>query len=250
MTLIFNEIIFQDGLENAFIIAAADRRITYPDGSHKNWNKLFKISYLNGAISYYGLAEFPINGGKGKITLPDWIQSFIRRNANVDSMKSFCFNLHDEINRLVPPSLLQRYASGFHICGYDKLGYPDFWSIKNYRKYENFVHQDVAGFYSAPANDFRINLNEKGWDGKDPSSVKGMIIYRNGDIRAHGLIFSEVDKIYESLSHFQDFHKINSPLDYKDFVKLKFEILSYIYNKMTKKKIIGGTIDVLLLEKP
>ena len=250
MTLIFNEIHFEDGLTKSFIIAAADRRITCTDGSHRNWQKLFPISYLNGAISYYGLAEFPINGRIGKINLRSWIPNFITRNANVDSMKSFCFNLHNEISQLVPPSLLQRYPSGFHICGYDKLGYPDFWSIKNYKLYVNYVHHDISGSFSEPSNDLRINLYDKGWDGKDPSAVKGFLIYRNGDIRTHGLIFSQLDMIFSNLSQFKDFNKIDSPQSYRDFVEQKFKILSYIYNKRTKEKIIGGDIDVLLLEKP
>ncbi|QRN82839.1 hypothetical protein JR338_10505 [Chloroflexota bacterium] len=251
MTLIFNEIIIQNGLANSFMIAAADRRITLPDGSHRNWRKLFNIPYLHGAVSYYGIAEIPKKGNRNNIPFSSWLPNFIRDNAGVESIRSFSFNLFDEINRLVPSSLIQRYASGFHICGYDNLRYPDFWSIKNYHKYENFIHQDIEATYKTPVNDLRTgDLHNIDWEGNSQSSVNAHVIYRNGDIRAHGIIFSEVGKIYNNLSNFTDFNKIKTPQDYKDFAKLKFEILSYIYNKMTKKKIIGGTIDVLLLERP
>jgi len=133
-----------------------------------------------------------------------------------------------------------------------KCGHPDFWSLKNYRNIENFQHIGLEGTYKEPVNDLRIcELYNIGWDGNDPSSLKsGVVLYRNGDIRAHGVIFEELDKIYKYLTNFKDFHNISTPQDYKDFVALKFRILSYIYNKMTKEKIIGGNIDVILLEKP
>lgn len=252
MTLILNEIHINDGLENTFMIAAADRMITYPDGRHKNWKKLFKISYFQGAISYFGLAEFPKKGKREPISFSSWLPSFISKNSNVDSIKDFCQNLHEELNRIVPASHLKTNPSGFHICGYDKYGYPDFWFLTNIGKLENFKYSDFKDKYQAPANDLRNrDLIDMGWNGIDPDSVKpGVVIYRNGDIRAHGVIFWEFDKVYDHLSKFKDFHKINTPDDYKNFVDLKFNILSYIYKKMTKEKIIGGRIDVLLLEKP
>jgi len=83
MTLIFNEIHIVDGLDNTFMIAAADRRITYLDGRHENWKKLFKIHYLQGAISYFGLAEFHIKGKTGVINLSSWLPLFIKENAGI-----------------------------------------------------------------------------------------------------------------------------------------------------------------------
>jgi hypothetical protein len=252
MTLILNEIHILDGLENTFMIAAADRMITYPDGSHKNWKKLFEVPYFRGAISYFGLAEFPKQGNRELLSFTSWLPNFISKNSNVDNIKSFCLHLRDELNNNVPASYLKKYPSGFHICGYDKSGYPDFWSLTNIGKLENFKYSNFKKKYQVPANDLRNGeLQKLGWDGSNPHSVKsGRVIFRNGDLRAHGVIFNEFDKIYGFLSNFKDFQRINTLHDYKDFVSLKFSILSYIYKKMTKEKVIGGNIDVILLEKP
>jgi hypothetical protein len=252
MTLVLNEIHIINGLENTFMIAAADRGITYTDGKKKSWRKIFEIPYLHGAISYFGLAEFSPLGKNGLVSFTTWLPNFINKNTKVENLQTFAYNLRKELNNFVPTSFLRKYHSGFHICGYDIRGYPEFWSLTNIKKFSDFTYSDLQECYQDPANDFQgrdlINL---GWDGSDPLSAKNNIqFYRNGDIRAHGRVFENIDNIYSYLSQFPDFLKIDNHSHYKDYVTLKFEILAYIYRKMTKNQIIRRPIDVILLEKP
>jgi len=252
MTLVLNEIHIINGLENTYMIAAADRRITYPDGRHKNWKKIFNIPYLHGAISYYGLAEFLPKGKKINWNFTNWLPTFISNNAKVDSVECFALNLRDELNKIVPPTYLKDNPSGFHICGYDNRGYPEFWSLTNIGKFSDYKYSNLKKAYQPPANELQGGyLQGIGWNGTDPLSVENKIVtYRNGDIRAHGVVFKKLDEIYNYLSQFGNFKKIEDLEQYKDFIKYKFKILAYIYKKMAKQKIIGGDIDVLLLKKP
>lgn len=61
MTLITNEIHMLDGFKRTVLVFAADRRLTNLDGSYgSTQQKLFQIPYLEGGISYFGLATvFP-----------------------------------------------------------------------------------------------------------------------------------------------------------------------------------------------
>ena len=60
MTLITNEIHVLDGFKKTILVFVADQRITMPDGTYRKGRKLFKIPYLEGGVSYFGLAEvFP-----------------------------------------------------------------------------------------------------------------------------------------------------------------------------------------------
>ena len=80
MTLILNEIHLLRGLEKTMLVAAADRRISMPDGSyHSTQRKLFRIPYLNGAVAYFGLAA--VYPGGRQAYLSTWLSDFIRRHA-------------------------------------------------------------------------------------------------------------------------------------------------------------------------
>ena len=65
MTLILNEIHGMGPNRQPVIIAAADRRISNQDGSyHSTRQKRFRVPRISGAVSYFGLAEFP-HGERG-----------------------------------------------------------------------------------------------------------------------------------------------------------------------------------------
>ena len=82
MTLILNEIHVVDGLRETFIIAAADSVISNQDGTFNSIRrKLFKIHYLNGAISYFGLAGFYHQNLMNYLS--DWLPSFIQSHVFV-----------------------------------------------------------------------------------------------------------------------------------------------------------------------
>lgn len=251
MTLVINEIHIMSGLDDTFIIAGADRKIIDREGKPQHWKKLFEIPYLHGAISYYGLAEFKPIGKNSYVRFSEWLPSFIRNNSSLDNLCDFSYLLQRELNSIVPAAFLRNYASGFHICGFDTNGFPDFWSLSNIGELSNFHYSKLQKKYQFPANDLRkTNLSNIDWENGDTTIKNRHIFYRNGDFRAHSVTFSYIDEIYKYLSQFDDFIQISERTDYRDYVKMKFEILSYIYKKMTKKKIIGRPIDVILLEKP
>src|SRR5713101_1322012 len=129
MTLITNEIYMLDGFRRTLLVFAADRRITFPDGTHVARRKLFPIRYLDAGISYFGLAEvFP--AGK-KRYLADWLDNFIRNHSGIKTLKAFAFQLRDDLHTVAPPAVLSTNASGFHICGYNAQGLPEFWYLSN-----------------------------------------------------------------------------------------------------------------------
>lgn len=88
MTLILNEIHVRNGFNETFMIAAADRRLSNEDGSfHATQKKLLQIPYLNGAISYFGIATIPRNGKL--LCVSGWLRDFIRNNAQCKDLQSF-----------------------------------------------------------------------------------------------------------------------------------------------------------------
>ena len=163
MTLILNEMWLLNGLKQTFWIAAADRRISNPDGSpHSTRRKLFEIPYLNGAVSYFGRATvYP----RGREThLSDWLANFIRHQSTAPSFQGFAERLRDELNQIVPTTILKARASGFHICGYDSKGLPDFWYLSNIGWHRDFKYIGLKPEYAAPKSHFlgRDARQEKG----------------------------------------------------------------------------------------
>lgn len=126
MTLVLNEIHLLNGFGNTVMVAAADRRVTHPDGKHSARKKLFPIQHLDGCVSYYGLADvYP--GGKPQ-PLSSWLPNFIAKQCFTNSLGEFATNLRDALHLAIPRPTLKHNASGFHIMGYNEDGYPDWLS--------------------------------------------------------------------------------------------------------------------------
>src|SRR5437899_6220121 len=92
-------------------------------------------------------------------------------------------------------TLLERYASGFHVCGYGTTGIPEFWFISNILEMDDFVYTRMALRYSPPSPDF-LDRDAKalGWNGHDSGSIKnGVQFYRNGDYRLHAAAWHRLD---------------------------------------------------------
>lgn len=252
MTLILNEIHLVKGLARTVLVAAADRRIAWPDGKYDSTRrKLFDIPYLRGTISYYGLAVvYP----KGKQEyLSSWLPNFIRAHHSITTLKDFVSSLREELHRVICPEILRKNASGFHVCGYQPDGLPDFWHLRNVGGLKEFVYSDLQPRYLCPTSDFlgRDARKEFGWDGKDPGSARnGVQVYRNGDFRAHAIASEHLDAILSSFFQFPDFARPVSVADYEKYVKFKLEVLAYIYQKWARKKIIGTPIDVIIPQQP
>ena len=253
MTLILNEIHLLRGMEETLIVAAADRRVSKPDGSYDSTRrKLFCIPYLHGAIAYFGLAVVYPKGRSQWQYMSEWLLSFIRRHSSVRDLEDFANTLREELNRVVPPEILKKNPSGFHICGYDSAGRPDFWYLSNIGGLKDFKYIDLKSQYTPPESHFlsRDALREFRWDGKDPlSAINGVKIYRNGDFRAHVAAWEQLDYIYWRLSQFPDFKLPKTPGEYGEYVKFKFEIVAYIYKNWAKKQIVARPIDVIVLTR-
>lgn len=247
MTLILNEIHLFNGLTNSMIIAAADRRISRSGVYDSTRRKLFKIPHLNGAVSYFGLACVYPDGREEYLS--SWLPNFINHQSATNSLKGFAENLQSSLNSIVPPSILKNNPSGFHICGYNSLGYPDFWYFSNIGSLKNFKYGNLHSQYDSPDSHFlgRDAKDNFKWDGVNALSAQnGVQIYRNGDFRAHAFAWEKIDEIYSQLLSFPDFKVPKSAGEYKEYIKFKFEMLAYIYKKRASQEIIARPIDVFI----
>ena len=248
MTLILNEIHLLDGLNKTMLVAAADRRISNPDRSYKaTRKKLFSIPYLNGTISYFGLASVYPRGKEQYLS--DWLPQFINAHSGAPDLETFTQNLREALHRVIPKSTLQDWASGFHISGYNSRGLPEFWHLDNTGGMRGFQYVDLKPLYGPPSPDFLGRDAQKnwGWDGSDPSSARnGVQTYRNGDFRAHEAAWDALDKVYSKLVQFPDFKKLGSTDEYGEWVKFKLKFIAYFYKKWAKKEIIAQPIDVIV----
>jgi len=233
------------------MVAAADRRLSNKNGSYgATRKKLFPIPYLKGAISYFGLAVL-IFPDKSELYISDWLIAFIRNHAHCNDLASFSTNLRDQLSRVVPSNILKQVHSGFHICGYDSNGIPDFWYFSNIGRMQGYQYTDLRLEYGAPSSHFLDrDAKEHGWNGYDKSSVSNNVrIYRNGDLRAHVVAWEVLDSILQKLAKFPDFKIPTTEQLYGEYVKFKFEIIAYFYKKRAKTQIIARPIDVIVMTK-
>lgn len=248
MTLITNEIHMLNGFNQTVLVFAADRRLTKLDGSYGGTqHKLFRIPYLNAGISYFGLAT--VSPAKKQQYMSEWLRTFITRNSGVRSLRDFAFKLREDLERVIPPNVLGKHASGFHICGYNNQGFPEFWYLSNIGGISDFEYTNIKQRYADPTEDFlNRDAKELGWNGKDPESVKNNgWVYRNGDIRAHVVAFGHLDQVLLGMLSFPDFRKPQEPEDLADWVRFKLRFVAQLYKKYGKKELIGTPIDAFSL---
>jgi hypothetical protein len=247
MTLITNEIHMLNGFRKTILVFAADRRLTYPDGSYAGTRqKLFPIPYLEGGISYFGLAlVFP----KGKKQyLSDWLQDFINLHSAAKSLRDLSVELRDELHTVIPADILDKTASGFHVCGYNSDGLPEFWYLSNIGGRDGLRYTNLQPRYAEPSPEFLgRDARSLGWDGTDPLTIGNKsYVYRNGDTRSHAVAFERLDQTLVDMLSFPEFKTPERP---EDWVRFKFEFVAYFYRKFAKQKIIGTPIDAFSLQK-
>jgi hypothetical protein len=242
VSLIINEIHMLDGFRKTVLVFAADRRITKPDGSYTTKKKLFRIPYMKAAVSYFGVAE--VRPRDRLQHLSDWLSGFINTHSGTRNLKDFAFQLREELNKVVPPQVLRKYASGFHICGYNSSGLPDLWFLTN-------IGHDLLPQYAQPTSDFlERDAKGLGWDGADLCSIRNAgWIYRNGDFRAHVIAWDRLGKILKKMLSFPDFKQPRTMKDYEAHVKFKLEVIAHMYRNFARRQTIGGPIDVFSLSK-
>lgn len=251
MTLIINEIHLRKGLSETFQIASADRRIMREKKVLPPKQKLFPIKHINSTISYFGLASFYTKSGK-EISLEDFLKDFIRKSSWLKDVESFAINLSETLNEEMPNANRRACHSGFHISCYHPNGLPDFYYFSNIKGMNETEYFGFMDTYTVPSSHFlkADAINHYKWDGINPLSAIGPgRIYRNGDIRTHAIVSESLDNSMKQILEFQDFKKIKSKEEYADYVKFKFEFISYLYKNWANQKVISRPIDVFILTK-
>ncbi|MGC2433991.1 MAG: hypothetical protein WA433_09430, partial [Desulfobaccales bacterium] len=225
-----------------FIVFAADRRISRPNGKRLGERKkIFEVHYLRAGIGYFGLADVPKKGSAEPEPMSDWLLRFIRKNSSLTNMELFANNLANNLNSEIPTQWKHKHISGFHLAGYNSDGIPEFWFIRN-------VEDDritITGSYQAREDFLTAHAPALGYDGQNPDSVKPYYgqIYRNGDIRAHFAAWENIDKSFIDLLNEPQFKKLRTVSDYESWVKFKMEIIAYFYKKYCKVSLIARPID-------
>lgn len=249
MSLVLNDIIFNNDLTYSFIISSADRRITIKELDtnkikyHSTRQKVFKIPYINSTVSYFGLAAF--NKNEKWIYLSEWLPKFIDENRSISkNIKDFSFNLRNRLNETINKELLLTNPSGFHLAGYYD-NKPDFWHFSNIGTLEAFNYKDFKDKYFEPASHFlqRDYLNVKKYNGLIHQ------FYRNGDFRLHAIISNDFDNFMNRIFEYPDVNKLNNEESYAKYLKFKFNFIEYCYRVWFKNKIIGKPIDMFLITK-
>ena len=254
MTLVTNEIHLLDGFRRTILVFAADRRLTdYRDGSFAGiGQKLFRIPYLEAGVSYFGLATYRNRGGEFRMT--DWLRNFIRRAHATRTIRDFALRLRNDLNATIPRSVLSQRASGFHICGYNGEGLPDFWYLTNIGGMDNFQYNRFAPEYAEPSRDFldRDARDSLGWNGTDLTSVRSEIwIYRNGDYRPHSLLWDRLGAFIDGMSQTPNFAALRRTTteNYERIARFKLGVIAHFYRKFGRSQTIGTPIDVFCLSK-
>jgi len=250
VTLVLNEIILRQGLIDTYQIIAADRRISRQGKYAATRRKLFTIPLLNATISYFGIASF-FKKNK-EVYLSDLLPDFINHSTETaKDIPTFASQLREHLHDNIPCQDLRTKFSGFHISTYIN-GLPDFWYMSNIKTLDGFSYRDPASIYDNPSSHFlqRDAIDHFGWNGRDQDTTKsGVWYYRNGDFRVHALTSNEIDRFMENIFQFPDFRPPRKPEEYADYVHFKFEILSYIYKRWAKQKIVSRPIDVIIMTR-
>lgn len=145
-----------------------------------------------------------------------------------------------------PPTLKQRYVSGFHIAGCNSSGIPEFWYLRN-------VKDDritTPGVYEAREDFLRRDAGALGYDGQNPRSAQTELVqtYRNGDIHAHVTAWERIDEGFGTLFKEPEFKKLGAISEYEQWVKFKMEVIAYFYKKYCRVSLVAKPIDTFSIE--
>lgn len=228
MTLLVTEIHGHDQPE-AVIIFAADRRITRGAVRDSEQSKVFSIPRLRAGIGYFGLAEVPV--GTGSEPMAVWVQQFLS-GSTTTTLADLARDLAGALNNVVPAGWRQSIVSGFHLCGFAAPTRPEFWYVRNC---DDSVAQRPTGSYAA-REDFQSR------DAVRLAPRQGMV-YRNGDIRPHVLVWEKIDDAFGALLSAPDFGVPKTPDEYVRWVEFKMKVIANFYESFCQVSIIGGPID-------
>jgi len=243
MTLLVNEIYVPGDIRKGFILFTADQRITKDGEYDSSRKKIFKIQYINAGIGYFGLAQL-----NSKDFFSDWIQHFINNNNDSINMKQFVDRLCDDLNRKVNKSLLKKYPSGFHVCGYNKDNYPEFWIVRNIGNSEGGIYTDLRNEYTSAEEFLARDAKAVGFDGINPIISREIFqYYVNGDIISFHTAWLRLTDFISEMRQKSNFSINNSPERIEEIAKWKMTVIASFYKKFAKKKIIGTPVDSFVI---
>ena len=243
MTLLINEIHGLNDLRKSFILYVADSRVTREGKFNSNRKKVFTIPYLNAGVGYFGLAQLD-----SRVFFSEWLPGFIQRESAVSSVGDFAKDLCKEPNRKVSKALLIANPSGFHICGYNGEGYPEFWFVRNIRGMNGYAYEGFEKEYFISEDFLRRDARRMGFDGK-VSSVSGAFrqYYVNGDVRPYHAIWTQLDLFLNEMLAQPDFKRPKGIVGLEQCARWKLRLVSSFYKHFAKKQIIGGPVDAFVL---
>jgi hypothetical protein len=226
MTLLYTEIVPPPFCKRYCIFFAADRRITESGRKPRYYKKLIEIPYLNAALGFFGLADWP--KGTPRTLLPELLRNFVRHQSSLDNLGAFAALLEVYLNREVPKSL-HGIRSGIHLAGFAPDGLPEFWYVRNI---------DDTG--AASLGQYQARKEVVRTDAPGVSTY-----FRNGDIAAHARAWEMIDEALGSLRGTPGFRPIRTHKDYQEWIRFKMNVLKSFHGKFQRKVLIGGPIDVL-----
>jgi len=243
MTLLINEIHVYGNLQNSFILQIADRRITRDGVFEGNHKKLFKIPYLNACVGYFGLAQI-----NSKVYFSNWLSNFIIHSSSNTSLEDFSKQLCEQLNTVIDKTLLEKYPSGLHICGYNAKNLPEMWFVRNIEGMDGNTYKGFKKSYFVDEQFLKGPAREWGFDGTNPVVTNNYInYYINGDVRPFHLIWRRLDEFVEPMLLGSNFKHLKGSDDLADIAKWKMQVISTFYQQFAKKKIIGTPSDVFVL---
>jgi len=256
MTLLINDIFIPGDLRAGYILTVADTRISYKkkDGKYPaptHAKKIFDIPYLNATAGYFGLAYYQYIAYVEELS--SWLNNFINKNHQAETMGDFSRALCKELNLKMPKHRVKEQITGFHICGYNKDDIPEFWIVRNsgddYKKPPLDHYLCDEKFLSGEAT-------AAGFDGTNPNIGKYQhSFYINGDPDPFHRIWLSLGDFVDGMIEREDFTMEYNPLEGKSdddiskIAKWQMKVIGSFYSNFAKegRKIVGGPPDTLIV---
>ena len=254
MTLIINEIHINAKKSDCYIVACADRRITYKDSTKKEMNKkLFRIEYLNACVSYWGNTRIKNNQGNYE-TLSSWLPNFIKKSSSITNLYDFSVLLRSALNKKMHTSDLRSWDSGFHLSGFNNDNNPEFFHFSNTNwQVEKGKYVNTSFAYREPYADFAERDYKSFFEGNkiDWTKLKaiGHQTYRNGDFTIHEAAWKKLDEAFDSIFGHNNFtfKRDRDDKNLYEYYKFKLKFIGDVYQRWGQTKNVGGPFDIVIL---
>jgi hypothetical protein len=248
MTLIVNEIYYdRENPGKSRIYSAADRRISCNGSSSGQGKKLFHVDRLNLTVSYFGLAEGKVKRARARYSFEELISEFIKQDTS-KSIEAFASQLQRHLNDIIPPTLLKKYPSGLHVCGFTPKGIPQMWFITNIGGMDGFFHTNFRPAYSVPSEELSSVHLKSIYDEQSGEPSKSFSIsFQNGDLRSFHAAWQLFDIFSQSMDMVGLSRHPSTPAEHAARLVWKMKTIAHYYESVAYQSTIGGKIDVVTL---